>query len=407
MPSCPGMPYALFVFLVTSLARANTAIAEPAPKNAQAMSELDRQARSIFDAGLQAYDNGEFDKALTAFERAYQTSPRPKLLYNIGRAAEGDAQYARALAAYTAYLQEVPVGENRVFTESRIAKMRSLLAGTVHSDISAKATASAAVQNKAENAPSAPAAGVVQTKPAATGRYAPLEGAAVRDSKSGLNWQTLVSKSEFAFEEAQAYCAEIGWRLPEYDELRTLVDTARAPSIDSAVFPNSAGVFWTSTPQSGRLYSSKTIDFSTGTKDSQHKDLRALVRCVSGTALHASADKAAVIDGLSGLTWQRLAATETMELREAHAYCARTAGWRLPTLDELEMIVRRSGLASSDGTLFPRTPAGPFWSSTESPGPFGFSFPAVIDFKTGGIGKVHADDKLYVRCVCSEPTCAR
>jgi tetratricopeptide (TPR) repeat protein len=89
-------------------------------------SDPDAAARSAFLAGRQAYDHGAFAEAVTLFESAYALSPRPELLFNIGRAADADGQSAHAIAVYTAYLEALPAAENRDFVLSRLEKMRAL-----------------------------------------------------------------------------------------------------------------------------------------------------------------------------------------------------------------------------------------------------------------------------------------
>jgi tetratricopeptide (TPR) repeat protein len=88
----------------------------------------DLAARVAFEAGLEAYEGGHFAEALAWFERANGQSPHPKLMFNIARAADGDAQYARAIEAYQAYLAAQPNADNREFVESRIDKLNSLRA---------------------------------------------------------------------------------------------------------------------------------------------------------------------------------------------------------------------------------------------------------------------------------------
>jgi tetratricopeptide (TPR) repeat protein len=100
-----------------SLARAQ----EPAE-----VSAADTAARTAFEAGRRAYDHGSFAEALAQFERANALSPRPELLYNIGRAADSDGQSARAITAYTSYLDGSPNADNRAFVQARLEKMRSL-----------------------------------------------------------------------------------------------------------------------------------------------------------------------------------------------------------------------------------------------------------------------------------------
>lgn len=100
------------------------ALAEPGalPERQQ----VDPAARLAFEEGLTAYERGQFVQALPAFERAYRLSSHPKLLFNIGRAADGDAQFARAISAYQAYLAAYPSAENREFVEARIEKLSTL-----------------------------------------------------------------------------------------------------------------------------------------------------------------------------------------------------------------------------------------------------------------------------------------
>jgi tetratricopeptide (TPR) repeat protein len=90
------------------------------------VSDPDAAARSAFEAGRLAYDHGAFGEAVTLYERAHALSPRPELLFNIGRAADADGQSAHAIAVYTAYLEALPAAENRDFVLARLEKMRAL-----------------------------------------------------------------------------------------------------------------------------------------------------------------------------------------------------------------------------------------------------------------------------------------
>lgn len=92
------------------------------------VSESEREARSEFEAGRDAYDHGATAKALTHFERAYALSKRPALLFNIARASDAEGLAARAAAAYEAYLDALPNAENRDFVASRLEKMRASIA---------------------------------------------------------------------------------------------------------------------------------------------------------------------------------------------------------------------------------------------------------------------------------------
>jgi tetratricopeptide (TPR) repeat protein len=88
-------------------------------------AEQDAAARSAFEAGRAAYGRGAFAEALAHFEQAHALSPKPELLYNIGRAADSDGQNARAISAYAAYLDAYPNSENRDYVRARLEKVRA------------------------------------------------------------------------------------------------------------------------------------------------------------------------------------------------------------------------------------------------------------------------------------------
>jgi tetratricopeptide (TPR) repeat protein len=108
--------------VATSGAAARPARAE----DRSSASDPDAAARSAFQAGREAYDHGAFGEAVTLFERAHALSPRPELLFNIGRAADADGQSAHAISVYSAYLDALPAAENRDFVLARLEKMRAL-----------------------------------------------------------------------------------------------------------------------------------------------------------------------------------------------------------------------------------------------------------------------------------------
>jgi tetratricopeptide (TPR) repeat protein len=82
-------------------------------------------ARAAFEQGRAAYERGAFGEALAHFERAQARSPRAELLYNIARSADSDGQTARALSAYSAYLEAYPTAQNREFVKARLEKVRA------------------------------------------------------------------------------------------------------------------------------------------------------------------------------------------------------------------------------------------------------------------------------------------
>lgn len=89
---------------------------------------LDRAARELFAAGMAAVEDSRFDSAVEQFQRAYDLSHRPALLYNVGYAADRARQDEVALQAYEEYVRLAPDGEYRARAETRIAFIAELLA---------------------------------------------------------------------------------------------------------------------------------------------------------------------------------------------------------------------------------------------------------------------------------------
>jgi hypothetical protein len=111
--------FAMAVVLFTSThALASDSDFPPAPD-----PERDAQARNLFESGRKAYDTGDYQSGLSYFERAYEQSPRPGLLFNIGQAAYRLHSNDRALSAFKSYLAQTPVAPNRVEVETRIREL--------------------------------------------------------------------------------------------------------------------------------------------------------------------------------------------------------------------------------------------------------------------------------------------
>ena len=111
-----------------------------------------------------------------------------------------------------------------------------------------------------------------------------------------------------------------------------------------------------------------------------------------------------VYDTKTKLTWQQTVPSTTYTWANAKTYCAGVgaslggAGWRLPTLKELQTIVDYSqSNPSIDSTAFPSTPAHIFWCSSplagSAPGAWG------VSFYNGYTDNVDVPHTRYVRCV--------
>lgn len=97
-----------------------TSDAPPASNPSAAPSDDERVARELFEQGREAYTEGRFEDARELFERSYERSGRPELLYNIAQAAERTRDDEHALETYRAFLEALPDAPERDFVEARI-----------------------------------------------------------------------------------------------------------------------------------------------------------------------------------------------------------------------------------------------------------------------------------------------
>jgi len=102
---------ALVVGLTTATARAET------------RSSHDEATR-LFEQGERAYGEGRFAEAADLVRRAYELQPEPILLFNIGRALEGQGDIDGAIESYAQYLDAAPHAENRGLVERRLQVLR-------------------------------------------------------------------------------------------------------------------------------------------------------------------------------------------------------------------------------------------------------------------------------------------
>jgi hypothetical protein len=254
----------------------------------------------------------------------------------------------------------------------------------------------------------------------------------VFDRLTGLMWQRSAGSTPSSQAAATAACtaSRLGgyadWRLPTVLELVSIVDyTAISPSIDSAAFPGTtANLFWTVTPLAGRPHEAWYVQFiqgATNVLDTSDFNLSRCVRtamnmaaaCYAGGArFKTDAGAGTVTDASTGLVWQQVPAP-AMTWSAAKASCTTAgAGFRLPSLKELQSIVDY-GMAYTgpgpaiDQTAFPATPVGAYWTSS----PFSGSDSAawMVRFSYGDTASsavvstpasafIQTDPK-YVRCV--------
>ncbi len=121
-----------------------------------------------------------------------------------------------------------------------------------------------------------------------------LAGDVVIDNATGLQWQRNISTTGYSWSDADIYCQGLeyagygDWRLPDYDELWSIVDhgVEVPPAINVDVFPYCPeDIFWTSTEYASDKTIGLEIDFKYGITGLRYKHGINFVRCVRNAKL--------------------------------------------------------------------------------------------------------------------------
>lgn len=84
---------------------------------------------SLVRTAAKAYERSDFDVALSKFEEAYALKAEAALLYNMGRACEGKADFANAVVYYTRFISSPNVEHtSRVDAVERIKTLNEVIA---------------------------------------------------------------------------------------------------------------------------------------------------------------------------------------------------------------------------------------------------------------------------------------
>jgi len=117
----------------------------------RAMSVMDDEARQHFQIGKTLYDAGRFPEAASEFEKAYEKSGRPQLLYNLYVANRDASNWGAAIAALRGYLEKVPDAPDRINLKARLQSMET--AAAREAEQQKKANEEAERQKQADAAP--------------------------------------------------------------------------------------------------------------------------------------------------------------------------------------------------------------------------------------------------------------
>lgn len=118
------------------------------------------------------------------------------------------------------------------------------------------------------------------------GRYTVSSGT-VYDTQTGLTWQQTVDGMDRDWNAAVSYCQALplaggGWRLPQVNELLTILDVSRSnPAIDPTAFPGAPSTgYWTASDTAGNAGAKWFIYFVYGNMSWTNVNDIYRVRCV-------------------------------------------------------------------------------------------------------------------------------
>ncbi len=110
--------------------------------------------------------------------------------------------------------------------------------------------------------------------------------------------------------------------------------------------------------------------------------------------------------------WRCVGAAESFGWADAHQHADRVSrdasaffnDWRVPALRELATITDRGcNDPRTNVSIFPGTPAAPFWSSTPRPGERDGQRVLALHFGPGGVMLARKDERFHVRLVRTGP----
>ena len=290
----------------------------------------------------------------------------------------------------------------------------------------------------------------------------------ITDTDTGLMWQKDTAPGAYTWQQALSYCENLtlaehnDWRLPNRNELQSLIDYSRYnPSINTTFFPNTGNRYWSSTTLALNAPGALIVVFVGGFVSGDYKSERICVRAVRksytipdtgqtkcydaygyeinpcpspGQSFYGQdaqyscnphsytmlAGGIMVKDNVTGLIWESKTddnsihdKNNTYNWYDAQDVLIATlnsqnfggySDWRLPTVKELSTIVDSSipyPGPSINTTYFPNTVSSVYWSSTTNA--YDPYYAWVVCFADGGVSYTGDGNKSgrynYVRAV--------
>ena len=102
--------------------------AKATPASAMQLTPQQKQEMKVhYERATRAYDLQKYGEAIDEYQKAYEISGDPPMLYNIAQAYRLDDQPAEAIRYYRRYLQRVPKARNREYVERKIVDLEKLI----------------------------------------------------------------------------------------------------------------------------------------------------------------------------------------------------------------------------------------------------------------------------------------
>lgn len=170
---------------------------------ADAEDPMEEEARLVYEAGTVAFADARYEEALERFRTAYELSPRVRLQYNIGLAADRLRRDDEALAAFELFLRDSPPDAQGVAdAEVRVRVLRAQPPPTAGEPTASEPTASEPEDEGSGRA----VVGPLLVAAAGLGLIAvPIVGAVTTDSCSAMDGGVCVAETRVDVGPAVAY----------------------------------------------------------------------------------------------------------------------------------------------------------------------------------------------------------
>ncbi len=253
----------------------------------------------------------------------------------------------------------------------------------------------------------------------------------VTDNNTGLIWQRNIPTTYYGctggdptgstctWQEAINYCENLtlagssNWRLPNIEELETLIDYGREnQTINPIIFPYTLQSWWlwSSSFYINDISAAWNIYVNSGSTSYLKKIYNKHVKCVSGSEYkpkgtfieEIKSGKVIVTDTKTKLQWTKEYSIDKT-WQQALSYCETLdyggyTDWRLPNINELKTLRNRT--KHNPASDFPEMPSNYFWSSSSlMPNTISAWGVRFIDGLVGDDVKTDYDYPNYVICI--------